>query len=78
MCCLVFFGFGWSTAGRGILNLKSMLIEIARINKEEVTAVSSLDVAEFRKEHKNVLKDIRELGCSEDFFGINFIAKIPL
>jgi len=50
-----------------------MLVEIAKINKEEVTVVSSLDVADtFGKEHKNVLKDIRELGCSEEFGRLNF------
>jgi Rha family phage regulatory protein len=33
----------------------------------------SLKVAEvFGKDHKNVLKDIRELGCSEDFRRLNF------
>ncbi|WP_313182041.1 Rha family transcriptional regulator [Lacrimispora sp.] len=50
-----------------------MLVEITKINKEEVTVVSSLDVADtFSKEHKNVLKDIRELGCSEEFGRLNF------
>lgn len=39
-----------------------MLVEIKRINKEEVTVVTSLDVAEtFEKEHKNVLADIRNI-----------------
>lgn len=39
-----------------------MLVEIAKINKEEVTVVSSLDVAEtFGKEHKNVLADVRSI-----------------
>ncbi|GIN38405.1 Rha family transcriptional regulator [Heyndrickxia oleronia] len=34
---------------------------------------NSLNVAEvFGKEHKNVLKDIRELGCSEEFGRLNF------
>lgn len=33
----------------------------------------SLDIAEtFGKEHKNVLKDIRELECSEEFGRLNF------
>lgn len=50
-----------------------MLVEIRLINKEEVSAVSSLDVAlTFEKEHKNVLKDIRELECSEEFGRLNF------
>ena len=50
-----------------------MLVETAKINKQEVTVVSSLDVAEtFGKEHKNVLKDIRELNCSEEFGRLNF------
>jgi Rha family phage regulatory protein len=50
-----------------------MLVEIVKINKQEISAVSSLDVAEtFEKDHKNVLKDIRELGCSEEFGRLNF------
>ena len=50
-----------------------MFVETRKINKEEVTVVTSLDVAEtFGKEHKNVLKDIRELGCSEEFRLLNF------
>lgn len=50
-----------------------MLVEVKRINKSEMTVVSSLDVANtFNKEHKNVLKDIRELECSEEFSQLNF------
>ena len=38
-----------------------MLVEIKKINREDVTVVTSLDIAEtFGKDHKNVLKDIRE------------------
>ena len=51
-----------------------VLVEIKTINKEEVTVVTSLDVAEtFEKEHRNVLKDIRELKCSEEFRLLNFV-----
>jgi len=50
-----------------------MLVEITKINKEEVTVVSSLDVAEtFGKRHADVMRDIRELGCSEEFGQRNF------
>lgn len=50
-----------------------MLVETAKINKQEVSAVTSLDVAEtFGKEHKNVLRDIKELNCSEEFGRHNF------
>lgn len=50
-----------------------MLVEIIRIHKEDTTVVTSLDIAEtFGKEHKNVLKDIRELECSERFGRLNF------
>lgn len=50
-----------------------MLVEIMRMGKEEVTVATSLDVAEtFSREHKNVLRDIRELQCSEDFRRLNF------
>lgn len=45
-----------------------MLVEIKIVGKEEVTVVTSLDVAEtFGKEHKRVMQDIRELDCSEEF-----------
>lgn len=37
-----------------------MLVEITKINKEEVTVVTSLDVSEtFEKQHKDVLESIR-------------------
>lgn len=50
-----------------------MLVEIKKMNREEVVTCSSLDIAEtFEKEHKNVLKDIRELECSEEFGRLNF------
>lgn len=50
-----------------------MLVEVQRIGKVEITVVSSLDVAEtFGKEHKHVLRDIRELQCSEEFRQSNF------
>ena len=43
-----------------------MLVEVSKINKQEVTVVSSLDVAEtFEKRHDDVLKSIRNLGCSD-------------
>lgn len=51
-----------------------MLVEIAKINKEEVTIVNSLDIAEtFEKEHRRVLQDIRELKCSDGFRLHNFV-----
>ena len=50
-----------------------MLVEIKKMNKEEVTVVTSLDIAEtFGKEHKHVLRDIKELECSEEFGRSNF------
>ena len=50
-----------------------MLVEIRTVNKEEVTVVTSLDVAEtFEKEHARVLRDIRELDCSDEFRVGNF------
>ena len=40
-----------------------MLVEIKTVNKEEVTVVTSLDVAEtFGKEHYHVIEDIREIA----------------
>lgn len=51
-----------------------MLVEVQKINKEEITVVSSLDVAEtFEKEHRRVMQDIRELECSEYFNVHNFV-----
>lgn len=50
-----------------------MVVEIKIVGKEEVTVVTSLDVAEtFGKEHARVLRDIRELVCSEEFRNGNF------
>ncbi|MFA9459104.1 Rha family transcriptional regulator [Halalkalibacter sp. AB-rgal2] len=41
--------------------------------KNNRVVTDSLMVAEaFEKEHKNVLKDIRELGCSKEFGQLNF------
>lgn len=51
-----------------------MLVEVKRINKSEMTVVSSLDVAgTFEKEHRRVLQDIRELECSDEFREHNFV-----
>lgn len=50
-----------------------MLVEIVKMGREERAICTSLDVAEtFEKRHDNVLKDIREIGCSEEFRLLNF------
>lgn len=50
-----------------------MLVEIAKFGKEERAVCTSLDIAEtFGKEHKNVLRDVENLGCSEEFNRLNF------
>lgn len=50
-----------------------MLVETRKLNKREINVVTSLDVAEtFEKEHARVLRDIRELACSEEFRRGNF------
>ncbi len=50
-----------------------MLVEIKKINKEEVTVVTSLDIAEtFEKRHADVLRDVERLECSDDFRERNF------
>lgn len=50
-----------------------MLVEIMKLGKEERAAVTSLDVAEtFGKTHDKVMRDIRELGCSQEFNAANF------
>ena len=51
-----------------------MLVEVMKINKTEITACTSLDVAEtFGKEHKNVLRDIENIRkeLSSDLSGTN-------
>ena len=51
----------------------TMLVEVSKINKQGVTVVSSLDVAEtFEKRHADVLRDIENLGCSTEFRERNF------
>lgn len=50
-----------------------MLVETRKFGKEKRAVCTSLDVAEtFGKEHKHILRDIRELGCSEEFRQSNF------
>lgn len=50
-----------------------MLVEVKKFGHEERAAVTSLDVAEtFGKPHDKVMRDIRELGCSEEFNIANF------
>lgn len=50
-----------------------MLVEIAKFGKEERAICTSLDISEtFGKEHKNVLRDVENLGCSEEFNRLNF------
>lgn len=61
-----------------------MLVEMRKLNKREKVVVSSLDVAEtftyfdeesqreYTREHKAVLRSIRELKCSEKFRGEHF------
>lgn len=50
-----------------------MLVKVKRVNKEEITVVTSLDVAEtFGKRHADVLRDIDNLSCSKEFTERNF------
>lgn len=50
-----------------------MLVEIMKFGHEERAACTSLDVADtFGKDHRHVLRDIRELGCSDEFRLSNF------
>lgn len=52
-----------------------MLVTVERMNnsKNEVTVTTSLDIAEtFGKRHSDVLRNIRELDCSEQFNERNF------
>lgn len=51
-----------------------MLVDIMKFGREELAGCTSLDVAEtFSKEHRSVLRDIRELDCSEEFRLHNFV-----
>lgn len=48
-------------------------VEIFKFRKEERVCATSLDVAEtFGKAHDKVMRDIRELKCSEEFNAANF------
>lgn len=50
-----------------------MSVELAKFGKEEVPAVTSLDVAKaFGKRHSDVLRAYRSLGCSQEFLQSNF------
>ena len=50
-----------------------MNAEIKIIKGSEKVVVTSLDIAEtFEKEHKQVLRDIREIKCSAEFGRYNF------
>lgn len=50
-----------------------MLVEIKKLNKEERVICTSLDIADtFDKRHADVLRDIRNLECSEQFRMSNF------
>ena len=50
-----------------------MFVEIAKFRKEERAICTSLDIAEtFGKEHKHVLRDVENLGCSGEFNRLNF------
>lgn len=50
-----------------------MLVEIKKVNKEEKVICTSLDIADtFDKRHADVLRDIRNLECSEQFRMSNF------
>ena len=50
-----------------------MIIETIKRNHREINVVTSRDIAEsFEKRHDNVLKDIRELKCSDEFRLLNF------
>ena len=53
----------------------NMEITIRKINEKEIPAITSLQVAEaFGKEHKNVLRDIREIieNDNDEFAQLNF------
>lgn len=53
--------------------LMKMLVEIMKFGKEDRAVCTSFDVAEtFGKAHQHILRDIRELGCSDDFRESNF------
>jgi len=50
-----------------------MCKELGIIIKNEIVVVSSKDIAKkFNKEHRNILRDIREMECSEEFRQHNF------
>lgn len=51
-----------------------MVVEIQKINKEELVVTTSLKIAQtFEREHKTILQSIRDLGCNEEFRQQNFL-----
>ena len=55
-----------------------MLVEIKTVNKEEVTVVTSLDVAEtFEKRHDHVLRDVEKLIYGDDNYRKKTTKKQP-
>lgn len=61
--------------------LKTVLVEVKRISKAEVTVVSSLDVAEtFEKNHKDVMESIRNIESTistAEFFALFYLMRTP-
>ena len=50
-----------------------MIIETIKRNHREINVVTSIDIADtFERRHDNVLKDIRDLKCSDEFRLLNF------
>ena len=51
--------------------------QLVQINEQNQNVTTSIIVAEtFIKRHSDVLRDIRELNCSEDFNKRNFALKL--
>lgn len=46
--------------------------QLVFVEKDQAITTSLIVAGVFEKDHKNVLKDIRELGCSEEFRRLNF------
>ena len=55
-----------------IIPSPEMVLPELKFENQQITC-SSLDIAiHFEKQHKNVLRDIRNLECSQEFTGLNF------
>ena len=60
------------------LSLKVQPAQLVSHQDNEVTTTSLIIAEVFEKQHKNILKAIQNLDCSEDFASANFLAHVEI